>query len=98
MFLIIVIILTLLSFHLLNKLTIHKQQESVLNHLQIFRIAVGFSGKFRKIMTQQPIHALDGVRVCFASELFGGDDEIVDTPTVRRIKLCLNMANFICSF
>ena len=49
-------------------------------------------------MTQQPIHALDGVRVCFSSEMFCGGDEIVYMPMVRRIKSCVNMANFIREF
>ena len=76
----------------------HKQQKRVLNHLQILRVAVGFSGKSREIVTQKPIHALNGVRVCFSSEMFGRGDEIVGTPMVRRIKFCVNMANFICEF
>ena len=49
-------------------------------------------------MTQQPIHALDGVRMCFSSEMFCGGDEIVGTPMVRRIKFCVNMANFVREF
>ena len=49
-------------------------------------------------MTQQPIHALDGVGMCFADEMFCGDDEIVCMPMVRRIKSCVNMANFIREF
>ena len=49
-------------------------------------------------MTQQPIHALDGVGMCFADEMFCGDDEIVGMPMVRRIKSCVNMANFIREF
>ena len=49
-------------------------------------------------MTQQPIHALDGVRVCFSSEMFCGGDEIVGMPMVRCIKSCVNMANFIREF
>ncbi len=49
-------------------------------------------------MTQQPIHALDGVRVCFPREVFGRPDEIVGMPMIRRIKPCVNMANFIREF
>ena len=74
----------------------HKQQKRVLNHLQILRITVGFSGKSRKIVTQKSVYALNGVRVCFSSEMFGRVDEIVGMPMVRRIKLRVNMANFIC--
>ncbi len=74
----------------------HKQQKRVLNHLQIFRIAVGFSGKPRKVVTQHPVHALDGIGMSFSSEMFGQVDEIVGTPMVRRIKFCINMADFIC--
>ena len=74
----------------------HKQQKRVLNHLQILRIAEGFSGKSRKIVTQKSVHVLDGVRVRFSGEMFGRVDEIVGRPMVRRIKLCVNMASFIC--
>ncbi len=49
-------------------------------------------------MTQQPVNSLNGVRVCFSSEMFGRVDEIVDMPMVRRIKFCVNIANFICEF
>ena len=49
-------------------------------------------------MTQQPIHALDGVRVCFPREVFGRLDEIVGMPVIRRIKPCVNIANFIREF
>ena len=76
----------------------HKQQKRVLNHLQILRIAVGFSGKSRKIVTQKSVHALDGICVCFSSEMFGRVDEIVGMPMVRCIKFCINMANFIYQF
>ncbi len=60
----------------------HKQQERVLNHLQIFRITVGFSGKSRDVVTQQPVHSLDSVRVCFSAEMFCRVDNFVDTPMV----------------
>ncbi len=49
-------------------------------------------------MTQQPVHAFDGICVCFSSERFGRGDEIVGTPMVRCIKSRGNMANFICEF
>ena len=74
----------------------HKQQKRVLNHLQIFRIAVGFSGKSRKIVTQKSVHALNGICVCFSSEMFGRVDEIVSMTMVGCIKIHVNMANFIC--
>ena len=56
----------LLNFHTFNKIPMHKQQKRVLNHLQTLRIAVSFSGEPGKIVTQQPVHALDGVRVCLS--------------------------------
>ena len=86
----------LLNFHTLDKIPMHKQQKRVLNHLQALRIAVGFSGEPSEIVTQKPVHALDGVRVCFSSEMLGWVDEIVGMPIIRRIKFCVNMANFIC--
>ncbi len=49
-------------------------------------------------MTQQPVHSLDGVRVCFASEMFGEVDEMVGIPMIRRIKSCIDMTNFIREF
>ena len=49
-------------------------------------------------MTQQPVNVLDGVCVCFSSEMFCGGDEIVGMPMVWRIKPCVNMANFIREF
>ena len=88
----------MINFDTFNKIPMHKQQKRVLDHLQAFRIAVSFSSKSRKIMTQQPIHALDGVRVCFSSEMFCEGNEIVCMPMVRRIKSCVNMANFIREF
>ena len=72
----------LLNFHTFNKIPMHKQQKGVVNHLQILRIAVGFSGKPCKMVAQQPVHALDGVCVCFSSEMFGLGDEIVGMPMV----------------
>ena len=86
--------MALLNFHTPNKIPVHKQQKRVLNHLQILRIAVGFSGKSRKIVTQKSVHALDDVRVCLLSEMFGWVDEIVGTPMIRCIKFCVNMTNF----
>ena len=76
----------------------HKQQKRVLNHLKILRIAVGFLGKSRKIVTQKSVHALNGVCVCFSSEMFGRVDEIVGMPIIRCIKFYINMTNFICWF
>ena len=46
-------------------------------------------------MTQQPIPALDSVRVHFSSEMFCGSNKTVFMPMLRRIKSCVNMANFI---
>ena len=91
-----VLYLALLNFDTPNKISMHKQQKRVLDHLQILRIAVGLSSKSRKIVTQKSVHALDGVRVCFSSEMLGWVDEIVGMPIIRRIKFCVNMANFIC--
>ena len=76
----------------------HKQQKRVFNHLQILRIAVVFSGKSRKIVTQKSVHALNGVRVCFSSEMFGRGDEIVGMPMVRCVKPCADMPNFTREF
>ncbi len=78
--------MALLNFYILNKVLVHKQQESVLDHLQILRIAVDFSGKSSKVATQQPVHVLDSICGCFPSEIFGRVDEIVGTPMIRRIK------------
>ena len=86
----------LLNLHTSNEIPVHKQQKRVLNHLQILRIAVGFSGNSRKIVTQKSVHALNGVRVCISSEMFGSVDENTGMPMVRCIKFCINMANFIC--
>ena len=88
----------LLKLDMRKRMSVDKQQKRVLNHLQILRIAEGFSGKSRKIVTQKPIHALNGVCVCFSSEMFGWVDEIVGMPMVRCIKFRINMANFICKF
>ena len=88
----------LLNFHIFNKPPMHKQHKIVLDHLQALRIAVGFSDKSRKIVAQQPVHSLDGVRVCFSSERFGWVDEIVCAPMVRCIKAYVNMANFSVIF
>ena len=49
-------------------------------------------------MTQQPIHALDGVRVRFASDMFCWGDNFVCMPMIRRIKLGINMTNFTRKF
>ena len=76
----------------------HKQQKRVLNHLQILWIAVGFSGKPRKVVTQQPVHALDGVRVRFADEMFCWCNNFVGMPMVWRIKFGVNMTNFMRQF
>ena len=61
----------LLIFHIFDEISMHKQQERVLHHLQTFRVAVGFSGKSCKIMANEAIHALDGVRMCFSGEMSG---------------------------
>ena len=61
-------------------------------------IAVGFSGESSKVVTQQPIHALNGICVCFTSEMFCGGNNIACMPMVRCIKLCVNIANFIRDF
>ena len=90
--------MALLNFNTPNEISMHKQQKRVLNHLQILRIAVGFSGKPRKIVTQKSVQALNGVRVCFASEMFGMSDDIAGMPMVRCVKFCINMARFICGF
>ena len=76
----------------------HKQQKRVPGHLQAFWIAVGFSGKSCKIVTQQPIHALDGVGVRFASDMFCWGDNFVCMPMISRIKLGINMTNFTRKF
>ncbi len=60
----------------------HKQQERVLNHLQIFRIAVGFSGKSRKIVTQKSVHPLNSVGVRFSDEMFRWVNKFVGMPMV----------------
>ena len=86
----------LLNLHTFDKIPMHKQQNRVLNHLQILRIAVSFPSGPCKIVTQKSVHELNGVRVCFSSEMFGRGDEIVGTPMVRCIKFYINMANFIC--
>ena len=65
-----------------DRILMHKQQDRVPDHLQAFRIAVSFSGKSRKVVTQKPIHALDGICVCFSNEMFGRVDEIVGMPMV----------------
>ena len=41
-------------------------------------------------MTQKSVHALDGVHVCFSSEMLGWVDEIVGMPMVRRALLKSN--------
>ena len=41
---------------------------------------------------------LDGVRVCFASEMLCGFDKIVCLQVVRCIKFCVNIADFAHEF
>ena len=86
----------LLNFHTSDKIPVHKQKKRVHNHLQILRVAVGFSGKSRKIVPQKSVHALDVICVCFSSEMFCRIGEIVGIPMIRRIKFCVNIANFTC--
>ena len=81
---------------MLSKIPMYKQQKRVFKHQQALRIAVGFSGEPSKIVTQKSVHVLDGVRVCFPREMFGRLDEIVGMPMIRRIKLGVNMTNFMC--
>ena len=45
-------------------------------------------------MTQKSVHALDGICVCFSSEMFCWGDEIIGMPMVRCVKFSVNMANF----
>ena len=65
----------------------HKQQEMLFNHLSILRIVVSFSGESCEIMANEALHVFDGVRVRFASEMFGRVDKIVCMPIVRYVKL-----------
>ncbi len=90
--------LVLLNFHTFNKAPMHKQQERVLNHLQILLIAVGFSGKSCKVVTQQSVHSLDGARVCFPDEMFRWVNKFVGIPMIRCIKFCIDITNFIRKF
>ncbi len=51
----------------------HKQQDRVLNHLQILRIAVGFSGEPREIVPQKNLFMRSTVYVCaFSVRCFVG--------------------------
>ena len=62
----------LLNFHIFDKIPMHKQLKRVLNHRQILRVAVGFSGKSHKIVTQKSVHALDGIVCAFLTRCFDG--------------------------
>ena len=72
----------MLILHTLNKIPVNKQQEKVLNHPQIFRIAVDFSGEPRKVVANKVVHALNGVRMRFSDEMFCWVDNFVGMPMV----------------
>ena len=61
-------------------------------------IAVGFSGESSKVVTQQPIHALNGICVCFSNEMFCWGNNVVCMSMVKCIQLCINMTDFIREF
>ena len=90
--------MALRNFHTFNKFPMHKQQKRVLNHLQILRIAVGFSGKSHKIVTQKSVHPINSVGVCFAYEMFRWINKFVGMPMVQCINFCVDMTNFIRKF